>query len=444
MPFTKPIGRHPLWRSALLLAGWLGLPLVALAQPTIEHWETDNGARVYYVHAPELPMVDLRVTLDAGSARDGEHHGLAALTGRMLERGAGERDEEAIAEELEAVGADLSVSIGRDTASVSLRSLNRDAVLDGAMEVFTDVLARPTFPESAFERERRRTLVGIERSRQDPGTVAGETFHQTVFGDHPYAHPTRGRIETVEALERDQLKAFHQRYYVAANAVVAIVGDVDRERAEALAERATSGLERGEAAEPLPEVPSLEAERLEHVDFPSGQTHLLAGQPGMARGDDDYWALFVGNHILGGSGFGSRIMDEVREQRGLAYSAYSYFQPRARPGPFVMGLQTRADQAEEAEAVLRETLERFIEEGPSEEELQRSRDNLVGGFPLRIDSNSRILGYIAMIGFHELPLDHLDRFIENIEAVEAEDIQDAFKRRVDPDRLVVVTVGRGD
>lgn len=442
MPFTESNGRGAVRRGALLLAGWLCLPLLAHAQPTIEHWETDNGARVYYVQAPELPMVDLRVALDAGSARDGEHHGLAALTARMLERGTANRDEEVIAEELEAVGAELSVSAGRDTASVSLRSLARDEVLDGAMDVFAEVLARPTFPEAAFERERRRTLVGIERSQQDPGSVADKTFQQTLYGDHPYAHPVRGRKATVEPLEREQLAAFHERYYVAANAVVAIVGDVDRRRAEELAERATAGLEQGEAAKALPEVPALEEARTEHVDFPAGQVHLLAGQPGMARGDDDYWALFVGNHILGGSGFGSRIMDEIREERGLAYSAYSYFQPRARKGPFIMGLQTRSDQAGEAEEVLRETLERFIEEGPTEKELQRSRDNLVGGFPLRIDSNSKILGYLAMLGFHELPLDYLDRFVENIEAVSAEDIRDAFQRRVDPDRLLVVTVGR--
>jgi zinc protease len=166
------------------------------------------------------------------------------------------------------------------------------------------------------------------------------------------------------------------------------------------------------------------------------------GQPGVRRGDPDYFALYVGNQILGGGGLVSRISEEVREKRGLSYSAYSYFLPMRADGPFVLGLQTRNDSADEALKVLRQTLVDFRNDGPTGKELEAAKRNITGGFPLKIDSNSDILGYIAMIGFYKLPLDYLDTFNGKIEAVTAKQIRDAFQRRVDPDRMVTVTVGR--
>lgn len=413
----------------------------AVAQPEIQQWQTDNGADVLYVHAPELPMVDLQVTFAAGSARDGENPGLAALTSGLLEAGAGDRGEEAIADDLAAAGAELSTSAGRDRASVHLRSLTDSERLEPALAILADVLARPTFPEEAFERERRRTLVGLRQAKQDPGQVADRAFYRALYGDHPYAHHTAGTEASVEGLARTDIATFHDRYYVAANADVAIVGDVDRERAAELAEAAVAGLPAGEAAPPLPEVADLEEAQRVDETFPSAQTHLLIGQPGMRRGDPDYWPLLVGNHVLGGSGFGSRIMEAVREERGLAYSAYSHFRPLGRRGPFTIGLQTANANAGEAEELVRELLTRFVAEGPTEEELDAARANLVGGFPLRINTNSDLLGYLAMIGFYDRPTDYLDRFTDRVEAVTVEEIHDAFRRRVDPDRLVTVTVG---
>jgi zinc protease len=165
------------------------------------------------------------------------------------------------------------------------------------------------------------------------------------------------------------------------------------------------------------------------------------GQPGMRRGDPDYFPLYVGNHILGGSGLVSILMDEVRERRGLSYSAYSYFAPMAERGPMIMGLQTKNAQADAARTVMRDTLERFVEQGPTQTELEAAVKNITGGFPLRIASNSKIVQYLALIGFYDLPLDYLDRFTDRVSAVTAEQIRDAYRRRVHPDRLAVVMVG---
>jgi zinc protease len=182
---------------------------------------------------------------------------------------------------------------------------------------------------------------------------------------------------------------------------------------------------------------------VQRIDFPSSQTHVYLGQPGMRRGDPDYFPLYVGNHILGGSGLVSLLMHEVREKRGLSYSTYSYFAPMAVRGPMIMGLQTKNDQAEEARGVLLDTLQRFIDEGPTDDELDAALKNITGGFPLRIDSNSDVVSYLSVIGFYDLPLDYLDRFTDRVSSVTKEQIRDAYRRRVHPQRLAMVLVGGG-
>ncbi|MGB5736263.1 MAG: pitrilysin family protein, partial [Thiohalocapsa sp.] len=234
---------------------------------------------------------------------------------------------------------------------------------------------------------------------------------------------------------------FHQRYYVAANATIAIVGALNRSQAEQLANRITAGLPQGEAAAPLPEVSDPSDGGSVQIEFPSSQTHLYAGQPGMSRGDPDYFPLYVGNHILGGSGLVSILMHEVRETRGLSYSVYSYFAPMAERGPMILGLQTKNTQADEARGVLLDTLQRFVDEGPTDEELEAAVKNITGGFPLRIASNAKVVQYLAMLGFYDLPLDYLDRFQGRVSAVTKEQVRDAYQRRVHPDRLAVVQVG---
>jgi zinc protease len=212
-----------------------------------------------------------------------------------------------------------------------------------------------------------------------------------------------------------------------------------------VSERLTAGLAAGEPAPALPEVPDLPSRVVEELDFPSTQTHVYVGQPGMRRLDPDYFPLYVGNHILGGSGLVSLLMEEVREKRGLSYSVYSYFLPMTERGPFLMGLQTKNDQAAQAREVLMGTVRRFREEGPSEAELAAAKKNITGGFPLRIASNSKIVQYLAVIGFYGLPLDYLDRFSARVSAVTAEQIRDAFGRRVHPARFATVVVGpRGE
>ncbi|AUB82933.1 peptidase M16 [Candidatus Thiodictyon syntrophicum] len=426
---------------ATLTAALLLLGTTAQATPKIETWQTANGARVLFVAAPQLPMVDVRVVFDAGAARDGERPGLAAFTAGMLNEGARDWNADTIAERMENVGASLSAATDRDMTSVAVRSLTREPALTTALETLAGVLAAPSFPADALERNRENALIGLRQEQEQPAKVAQKALYRQVFGAHPYASDPSGTEESVRALTAADLKAFHDRYYTGANAVVAIVGALDRPAAQALAEQVVGTLPAGERAPPLPAVPDLSAAALEQLAFPSSQTHVLAGQPGMARGDPDYFALYLGNHILGGSGLVSILMDEVREKRGLSYSTFSYFIPLAQPGPFLMGLQTKNEQAGQALGVLVDALKQFAAAGPTDAQLTAAKKNLTGGFPLRIAENAEIIPYLAVIGFYGLPLDYLDRFTDRINAISAEQIRDAFARRVHPERLAIVTVG---
>jgi zinc protease len=306
------------------------------------------------------------------------------------------------------------------------------------------ILARPRFDEADFSRLREAMQVGLRQSEQNPGSVASKAFFGEVFAGHPYGTHPGGTQESLAAMTREDLVAMHKRYYVARNGVVAIVGAVGRTQAEQIAKRITKGLAAGEHAPAVPEVRFPEKGEENRIAFPSSQSHILIGHPGMHRGDPDYFALYVGNHILGGSGLVSQLSDEVREKRGLSYSVYSYFQPMRRNGPFTLGAQTKNAQAAEAMAVMRQTLDHFIENGPTEDELTAAKQNITGGFPLRIASNSSIVEYLSVIGFYDLPLDYLDAFVGKVNKVTVEKIRDAFQRRVHPQKFVTVVVGNGN
>ena len=425
--------------SLLLFVSWS-----VQASPKIETWKTSKGTEVYYVHAPELPMVDMEIVFDAGGSRNGDLPGLAALTSGLLSQGADGLDADAISKGFESLGAIYGSDAGYDSASVSLRTLTDEVLLAKAIKNLKLVVSKPDFPKEALERRRARTLIGLKSKQQSAGAIAKDAFMSAVYQSHPYASPIDGTEESIKAIKREEIIAFYKKHYVASNAIVVIVGAVDRKQAERIAEDLTSELEQGKKAEPLQNVKALEKADKIFIEHPSMQTHILVGQPGLKRGDPDYFPLYVGNHVLGGGGMVSRLFEEIREKRGLSYSAYSYFSPMRFNGPFLAGLQTRSDQVDEALSVLMENINGYIETGPTEEELIASKKNITGGYALRVDSNSKILNYVVVIAYYKLPLDYLDTFNANVEAVTIEQIKDAFKRRVTPDKLVTVMVGTSE
>lgn len=430
---------------------WLAVGLLLAAGSVhavlpIQHWQTKNGARVYFVENRDLPMLDVSVEFPAGAGFDGkEKSGAASMANRLLRLGVEGMNEDEIARKLADVGAELSGSFDTDRAGVALRTLSSRDERGQALDVFARILQRPVFPEDVLEREKVRLVAALKEADTKPDTIAALTFYRLVYRDHPYALRSSGEVETVQRLTRQDLVDFYRHRYTARHAVVALIGDLSREEAAAIAEQITEGLPRDDGAElALPPVTALAAAATRIIAHPATQSHILIGALGIRRDDPDYFPLFVGNYVLGGGGFVSRITEEVRQKRGLAYSAYSYFSPLKQQGPFLIGMQTQREQAQEALKVVQNTLREFLAEGPTEQELKAAKQNLIGGFPLRIDSNRKIHGYLALIGFYRLPLTYLDDFVKNVEQVTVADIRSAFARRLDPERMVTVVVGAAD
>ncbi|WP_319381053.1 pitrilysin family protein [Thiomicrorhabdus sp.] len=424
---------------ALLLAGCL-LSLPGFANIEVQSWQTSQGAKVMFVEAPELPILDVRVTFDAGSARDGEKWGLASMTAAMIGSATAERDENRISDDFNRLGAVFSQQASRDSAAFSLRSLSRSQIREQALTQFADVLGRARFDEQILQRERARWLAMLKQKESRPQVLASDLLWTTLYGKHPYAHSSDGSQQTVSSIKRGDLEAFYQKYYTAGNAVIALVGSLRREQAEAVAERLAKALRQGEKASPLPPVAEVKHSQTLLREFPSAQTYILNAQKGIRRGDADYVALFVANEAFGGGGFGSYLMQEVREERGLAYSVYSYFAPMKLEGPFTIGLSTKNASAKQAQEVLDNSLHTFVTT-LNEARLQEIKDNLIGGFPLRVDSNAKLVSYISMIGFYNLPLDYLQWFPEQVAKLTLDQVIDAWKRRIGKSPMVRVMVG---
>ncbi|MDO8704017.1 MAG: pitrilysin family protein [Sulfuricaulis sp.] len=414
------------------------------AGPKIQHWTLANGAQVYFVETHELPMLQIRAVFDAGSSRDpAAAAGLAQLTSAMLDEGTDKLSTNDIASRFEGLGAEFGAGVDRDMASVNLRSLSDADLLNPALDLYASLLARPAFPEVSLERQRAQALVALQKDKQSPGAIAEKAFFQELYGDHPYAHESQGDEASLKTIKRADLLEFHRRYYVGANAWLVLVGDASQRQARMIAERVVGQLPPGQAAEVLSAVRTLAAAQRKQIAFSATQTHIMLGQPGMRRGDPDYFPLYVGNYILGGGGLVSRLSVEVREKKGLSYSVYSYFMPLRQEGPMLIGLQTKNSQGDQALKLVHQVLADFVATGPTDKELDAAKKHITGGFPLRLDSNGKIAENLAVIAFYGLPLTYLDDFIPTIEAVTAEQIRSAFRRRVHPDRMVTVIVGGG-
>ncbi len=405
----------------------------------IQSWNTAEGARVLFVEAHELPMFDLRLTFAAGSSHD-TVPGIASLTNAMLNEGVAGKDVNAIAQGFEGLGADFGNGAYRDMAVASLRSLSATDKREPALKLFADVVGKPTFPQDALVRIKNQILAGFEYQKQNPGKLASLELFERLYGQHPYGHPSDGTAKTVPPITLEQLRAFHAKAYTASNTVIALVGDLSRAEAEAIAAQVSVALPKGPAlakvtapAEPKPGAT--------HIDFPSKQTHLMLAELGIDRNDPDYAALSLGNQILGGGSFGTRLMSEVREKRGLTYGVYSTFVPMQAQGPFMINLQTRAELSEGTLKLVQDILRDYLKTGPTQQELDDAKRELAGSFPLSNASNASIVGQLGAIGFYDLPLTYLEDYMHQSQALTVEQVRDALNRHLSADKLVIVTAG---
>lgn len=416
----------------------------------LTQWVTPYGVKVLFMSAKEIPMLDLSVDVDAGSRWDpADRAGLASLTQAMLAKGvkavgaAPALNEVQINETI----ADLAIQPGGttsfDRSTLTIRMLADRDVREKTATLLSRVIAAPAFDPVILEREKQRVIAGIRESMTQPQSIATKALWKSVFGAHPYGRETTP--ESVAAISAEQLSTFHAQYWQPQRMRVTIVGALSESEARALVDQIFAAFSRTAAVpiSPIAQRPApmqpMPAVR-QAIAHPATQSHLWLGLQGIARDDPDFFALTVGNYILGGGGFVSRLTEEVREKRGLSYSVFSAFQPLAQPGPFMIALQTQNAKAPEALQVVETTLQRFLKDGPSSKELKAAKQNLIGGFALRVDTNRKLLDNLAQINYYDMPLDYLQTWSDKIAAVTVQDIRRAMARTLKPENLSVVVV----
>ncbi|WP_230658939.1 M16 family metallopeptidase [Psychrobacter sp. I-STPA10] len=418
--------------------------------PKIQHFTTDNGVPVSFVQTNELPIVDISLKFNAGSARDtairDDGFGIANMTATMLSQGTAKMDENAFAAATEQLGINLGAGAYKDMFAISLRSLSDSEHLDPALSLMQDMLKTPRFDREILERNKAQLMLGLQQQQQDPGSIAGKAFMQALYQDHPYAHPTSGTLETVPSISQADLQQFWQQFLVASNASIAMTGDMTLKQAQQVANQLTAILPQGKKAAALPTPTPLSAAQRIDIPFDSSQTTVIIGQIGEQRSADpkilqQQTNFSIGNDILAGGDFNARLMTEVRKKRGYTYGIYGHMTPMLTKGPYTISFSTRNDKAEDAIATTLDTINHTLDKGVTHSEVALTKENMKNSFPMSYASNAGINATIGMMNFYQLPDSYLSNYTQRIDTANTETINTALNTTLTPDEFLIVTVG---
>jgi zinc protease len=399
-----------------------------------------NGMVLLTSEQRALPMVALELVIDAGSRHESaQQAGLANLTSKLLTYGTKKRSALQISESLDFIGASLETGAGENTASVSLTILKKDLAV--GLELLAEILTSSTFPQEEIDRQKQAIIAGIRAQEEDPGAVAGKAFAAALFPQSPYGRPVEGTEASVKSLQAQSLRDFFSRYYRPNRSIMSVVGAVSEQEITQALDQALRGWSKGVASAP-PAAPSrIGAAQTVRIDKDLTQANIILGHAGVPRGHPDYYALQVMNYILGGGGFSSRAMDSIRNERGLAYSVYSFFGADKSHGSFQFIMQTKNESAEEAVRLALEEIRRIREQPVSEQELNDAKNYMTGSFPLRFDTNRKVAGFLAQVELFELGLDYPNRFGALVDKVSRDDVQRVARQFLQPEKLITVVVG---
>lgn len=415
----------------------------------IEQLDSFKGAKAYLVQTKSLPMVDIEISIDAGDRYDPTgKSGLATVAGQLMNYGAksdkGLLTEAQIADEIADLGINLGVSVSGERATLRIRTLSRKDLRDRAVQLASAMLSAPTYDAKILVREKQRMTTALLESDTKPEAVLDRRFRKLVYGNYPLANSAS--VQSITNISATDLRQFHQQFYRGDRMIVSIVGDVSKSEAADIVQGLLQKVPQSGA--PIAQLPAFERSPVEplsqrevSIPFDSQQAHIVMGMTAVTRSNPDYFPLLVGNYVLGGGGFVSRLMSEVREQRGLSYSVNSYFAPGKDAGIFQAGLQTKNDQATLALDVMSSTIAQFIANGPTQTELDAAKANLINGYPLRIDNNRKLLDNVSSIAWNNLPLNTMDVWTKQVEVVSLEQVKAAFQKYLAMDRMKIVVLG---
>lgn len=407
----------------------------------IQRFTTPGGINVWLVEENTVPLITMNFAWRGGATQDpGGKAGVASFLTVMMDEGAGDMDSRAFQEREEALAMRMSFNAGRDTLYGEFRTLVETR--DESFEMLRLAINEARFDEAAFARMREQILTGLRDSENDPQTILGRAWGEAVFSNHPYGRPVDGTVDTVSEITIGDLRDYRARIFARDNLVIGVVGAIDQKTLAGLVDEVFGGLPLNAQLTKIPDaiIPDKPFLRTAELDVP--QTVIQFGRPGLLRDDADFIPAYVLNYILGGGSFSSRLYEEVREKRGLAYSVYSYLYPLDHAGLFVGGLATRAERAQEAIDIVRSEITRMAKDGPTEEELASAKAYLKGSYALRFDTGDKIADQLVQIQLENLGYDYFDKRNAMIEAVTMEDLKRAAKRLLDGGDVFVIAVGR--
>ncbi|MFN2355799.1 MAG: M16 family metallopeptidase [Desulfopila sp.] len=421
--------------SILLIAIAFGCGTVNAATPKVERMVLDNQMVVLFSEQHQLPFITINLLFDAGSWRDPQKQpGLANLTAEGILLGTEKYSLDAINRELDFLGAELSTACDRDFMTVSFRILTKH--LEQGMELFNEVVIQPAFPEEQIQRKKREIQGMLKSVQVQPNYIADRQFHQILFRQNPYGHPVEGSIESLARMGRKSVADFYKKFLKPNNAILAIVGDVTKEE---MTSKVLSRLAQW-PAEPIPstEFQQVYEEKKDSVriDKPVAQANIVMGHGGIERKNEDYYKVQVMNQIFGGSGFTSRLFQEVRVRKGLAYSVGSAFVSRKYPGSMQITMQTKNSSAKEAMDIAMEVMKDMQKTPPSDQEMETARQYLIGSFPMRFDSQAELASYLIQIEYYDLELEYFEKYPDYIRAVSGDDVLQAARIYLKPDDVI--------
>lgn len=405
----------------------------------VQEIKEGKNLSAYFVESGSLPMVTLEVSFKAGSYFDkAEKQGTARLTARLMAEAHGGLTSEKSLEKWEEIGTNLGVRVDENYATFTLYTLSK--FKNEAVELLTKTLTNPSFNKADFERLKSATFSTLNAQKQNPASVASNLLRKATFEGHPYANATEGTEETLKNIELSDIKAFYKEFYNQKNMVISVVGDATEKDIKKWLKRNFKHIKKGEtvqtfASAPFPVTPSVVRKEM---NVPQSTIHL--SHEGITRNHPDYYAVFVMNYILGGGGFNSRLMEEVREKRGLAYSVYSQFNPSPAGATFTASVNTKNEDAEKSISLIKTEMAR-IKKGVTTSEFEGAKAFLEGSFPLRLDSNAKILSHLTLMQMENLGIHYLDNWVENIRKVTLQDVKNASEKHLKEDALITIIVG---
>ncbi len=428
--------------SILTLAVWfsLGSFLAPASATEISRVTTPAGFKTWFVREETIPIITVTLSFDGGSALDPAGlEGLANFVSGTLDEGAGDLPSLAYQKRLQELAISISFNAYKDRFRVRLRTLTKNR--DEAFRLLGLVLQRPRFDEKAIERVRVQILTNIENEAEDANSIAAKAWFRKIYPSHVYGRPSNGTKESVAAITPDDLRGFVRRRFARDNVLIGAVGNIDSDELSRQLDSALAGLPAASHPVDVAEIAPVSEGSLTVIRKPNPQSVVIFGMPGIKRDDPDYYAAYVMNYVLGGGGFTSRLYQEVREKRGLAYSVYSYLYPYEYSAIYLGGVATANARVAESLDVVRAEIKRLAEEGISEDELQKAKTYLNGSFPLRLDSNAKISNMLVGIQVSKLGVDYIEKRPGYIDAVTIEDIRRVAKRLLRPEAMTFVIVG---